>query len=252
MREQERMIRMAVLGATSAIAKECILAQGPKLERLAICGRSPDGLAAMEAHLRALWPELAIRSWVHDLAEISEAAAIWEEMAQFCGRVDQAILAPGVLGRQEAMEADPLCAGELLRINCIGPTVWALLVADFLERQGSGALGIITSVAGMRGRSSNYIYGSSKAQLIALAEGLRCRLSAAGARVIDFRPGMVDTPMTAGMRKGPLMASASDVGGALAKAMQRGDGVVYSSRRWQAIMAVIKMIPFAIFRKMKI
>lgn len=252
MREQKNMIRMAVLGATSAIAKECILAQGSKLERLAICGRSQDAIAALEAHLRAAWPDLAIKSWTHDLSETGEAAAIWEEMAQFCERVDQAVLAPGMLGSQKEMEEAPLSAGELLSINCVGPTIWALLMAGFLERQGSGALGIITSVAGMRGRASNYIYGSSKAQLITLAEGLRCRLSAAGARVIDFRPGMVDTPMTAGMRKGPLMAAASDVGGALAKAMQSGDGVVYSSRRWQAIMAVIKMIPFPIFRKMKI
>lgn len=249
---EQKMIRMAVLGATSAIAKECILAQGPILERLAICGRSQDGLAALEGHLRAAWPSMAIKSWVHDLGETSGAEAIWEEMALFCERVDQVVLAPGILGSQEAMEAQPLSAEELLRVNCVGPTIWALLAAGFLERQGSGALGIITSVAGMRGRASNYIYGSSKAQLIALAQGLRCRLSAAGARVIDFRPGMVDTPMTAGMRKGPLMASAPDVGAALAKAMQGADGVVYSSRRWQAIMAVIKMIPFAIFRRMKI
>lgn len=248
----ENNVGMAVVGATSAIAKECIFAQAGQLGRLALCARGEHELAALEAELRARHPGLAVRTWIHRLEDVEDAASIWEQMALFCGRVDQALVAPGMLGRQEGMEADPLLAARLLAVNSAGPTAWALLMAQTLERQRSGALAIITSVAGMRGRASNYVYGSSKAQLIVLAQGLRCRLGGAGVRVVDFRPGMVETPMTAGMKKGILMARAQDVGQALATALDRKDGVVYSSLAWMAIMAAIKMIPFSIFRKMKI
>ena len=142
-------------------------------------------------------------------------------------------------------------AFELISVNSASVTAWTLLAANTLEAQRSGCLVVITSVAGLRGRASNYIYGSSKAQLIVLCEGLRCRLASSGVRVVDFRPGLVETPMTAGMKGGLMMASAKRVGAELAWAAEAGDGVVYSPKAWRGIMFVICHIPFAIFKKMK-
>lgn len=244
-------MNMIVVGANSSIAKDCIAASAANLERLALCGRNSQSLSVLEHDLHARFPSLQIKTWPVDLMDTGKAAAAWQEMEAFCGRVDQIVFAPSELGNNAQMEADPELAFRLVALNCAASTAWLLGAANVLERRGGGVLAIITSVAGVRGRASNYIYGSTKAQLATLAQGLRVRLARVGARVVDFRPGMVDTPMTASIKKGLLMASSQYVGHDLALAIATKDGVVYSPRFWGGIMFIIRHLPYFIFKRTK-
>jgi hypothetical protein len=127
--------------------------------------------------------------------------------------------------------------------------VLALLtdLANRFERQGSGAIGVISSPAGDRGRQSNYVYGAAKAAVTNLASGLRHRLAGKGVRVVTILPGFVDTPMTAGFRKGPLWASAEKVAADIQRAMDGGFGVVYTPWFWRWIMLLIRHVPERLF-----
>lgn len=245
------MRNVIVVGANSAIAKEYLRSMGAELGRVALCGRDGLALEALALDLAARHPAARIETWVHDARELDLVAGVWSEMVRFVGVAEEVVLAAGALGRQEEMRADPRRACDLILLNCAAVTCWALTAAATLKKQRAGCLGIVTSVAGVRGRASNYVYGSTKAQLICLAEGLRLELAAYGVRVVDFRPGMVATPMTAHLKAGLLMASPVLVGSQLGKAMERGDGVVYSPRYWSAVMFAIRHVPFTLFKKMK-
>ena len=240
------------VGATSAIVKACLQSRASQWSKVALIARDEGALRALAAHLEALSPGLQARWWSCDVADVGASERAWREASDFCGRVDEAVVAAGALGEQRCLEENPAQAAGLLALNSAGCTAWALWVAQALERQGGGVLAIVTSVAGMRGRASNYIYGSSKAQLISLAQGLRWRLWKGGTRVIDFRPGMVDTPMTAGLPKGPLMADAKAVGLRLARSLEDGDGVVYAPGYWRWVMWVIKSIPFWVIKRSRL
>jgi decaprenylphospho-beta-D-erythro-pentofuranosid-2-ulose 2-reductase len=245
------MKNMIIVGANSAIAKEYVRASGPQLGRVALFSRNEGALSAWADDLRAKNPSAHIQIWAQDLASVDGIEKIWDEMMDFVGVAEEVVLASGALGDQFQMKNNARDAFDLIVLNSAVVTYWALLAAQSLKKQRHGSLGVITSVAGVRGRASNYIYGSSKAQLIALAAGMRCELSAYGVRVIDFRPGMVDTPMTAHLKKGLLMAKPASVGADLAYAMEKSDGVVYSPKFWSTIMLLIRLIPFGLFKKMK-
>jgi short-subunit dehydrogenase len=127
-----------------------------------------------------------------------------------------------------------------------------MLVGNRFEAQKKGAIGVITSVAGDRGRQSNYIYGAAKAGLIAFTSGLRGRLFPAGVSVTDIRPGFVDSPMTAQVKKNPLFAQSEPVGRAIYTAIDRQKNVVYVPWFWRFIMLIIRSIPESVFKKLKI
>jgi short-subunit dehydrogenase len=111
---------------------------------------------------------------------------------------------------------------------------------------------VITSVAGVRGRRTNYVYGSAKAAVSTFLEGLQGRMGDAGVKVVDIRPGFVDTPMTAHLPKKTLFATAASVGERIYRAMVAGDGVVYAPWFWRWIALVIQLIPRSIFVKLSI
>ena len=125
-------------------------------------------------------------------------------------------------------------------------------LARRLERQGSGTLAVISSVAGDRGRASNYLYGSAKAAVTAFASGLRQKLRDRGVNVLTIKPGFVDTPMTRDFRKGPLWAQPAQVAKGIARAIDSRRGVAYLPGFWWAIMRVITHIPEPVFRRIKL
>ena len=124
--------------------------------------------------------------------------------------------------------------------------------ANRFEAQESGTLVAISSVAGDRGRQSHYVYGAAKGGLSIFMAGLRNRMHAKGVKVITVKPGFVDTPMTAHMKKGPLFASADTIGAGIVKAIDRGSDVVYLPWFWRWIMLVIKLIPEALFKRLSL
>ncbi|MGH7448360.1 MAG: SDR family NAD(P)-dependent oxidoreductase, partial [Longimicrobiales bacterium] len=150
-------------------------------------------------------------------------------------------------------DTDPSYARDTLDVNFLSPATLCLHLALQFERQRSGCLAVIGSVAGDRIRLSNYIYGTAKGALALFLDGLRMRLQPFGVCVIAVKPGFVDTPMTADVRKGPLFASAEAVGAGIHRAMKRSrGGTIYLPGFWRAVMTGIRLTPGPIFRRLPI
>lgn len=164
------------------------------------------------------------------------------------GGIDLVLLAHGVLGDQPAAERDYFAAEPILVTNLLSPASLLTWLANYCESQGRGTLAVISSVAGDRGRKSNYVYGASKAGLDAFLSGLRNRCDRAGVQVLTIKPGFVATPMTAHVPKNRLFASPDRVAGDILSAVRKRKDVVYVPWFWRPIMAIIKAVPERIFK----
>ena len=159
----------------------------------------------------------------------------------------------GLLGHQRTGETDPLHARTVMRTNYEGP---ALLLGRFAEgfaKRGSGTIIGVSSVAGDRGRASNYIYGSAKAGFTTFLSGLRNRLARSNVQIVTVKPGFVDTRMTAGMKlPGPLVARPEEVAAVIFNADQKNADVVYVRKIWFLIMSIIVCLPEPVFKRLKL
>jgi decaprenylphospho-beta-D-erythro-pentofuranosid-2-ulose 2-reductase len=166
---------------------------------------------------------------------------------------DTVICVVGLLGDQAASERDGATSERVMRTNYVGPALILGEIANRFEARGSGCIIGISSVAGDRGRASNYIYGAAKAGFTAFLSGLRNRLAAKGVHVLTVKPGFVNTRMTAGMKlPKPLTAEPDEVARAIFAAASRRKDVVYVRPIWWLIMHVIRAIPERMFKRMKI
>lgn len=164
-----------------------------------------------------------------------------------------AISAVGAMGEQDENEQDMAAATQVLRSNFEGPALILAELANRFEARGAGTLVGISSVAGLRGRATNYIYGSAKAGFTAFLSGLRNRLAPEGVHVVTVLPGFVATKMTEGMDlPEKLTAQPEEVAEAVHRAVSRGRNTVYVRGIWRLIMLIICTIPEALFKKMKI
>lgn len=164
-----------------------------------------------------------------------------------------ALCAIGVLGKQDEGEKDLKAASLVLRSNFEGPANLMAELANRFEKRGSGTLIGISSVAGERGRATNYIYGSAKAGFTAFLSGLRNRLCRKGVHVMTVLPGFVATRMTEGMAlPTKLTAKPEEVGEAIWKGCQRQKNVIYVRPIWRLIMAIIRALPEGVFKKLKL
>jgi short-subunit dehydrogenase len=241
--------RVLITGATSAIAQETARAFANEGARLALAGRSAEKLGNVADDLSARGAG-AVETLPIDLMDLEEAARLPERASAALGGLDVVLVAQGTLPDQEACERDASLTLREMTLNTL--SVIAILgpAANALEAQGAGCLAVITSVAGVRGRRSNYVYGSSKAAVSTYLEGLRGRLAASGVAVVDVRPGFVDTPMTAHLPKNPLFASAKTVGLRVHRAIERGEDVVYTPGFWRLIVWVLRAIPGFVFKRL--
>lgn len=165
---------------------------------------------------------------------------------------DVVIMVAGLLGEQDASAADNAKADAVMRTNYNGPALFLLAAARRMAARGSGTMVGISSVAGDRGRQSNYIYGAAKAGLTAFLSGLRASLATRGVHVMTVKPGFVATRMTQNMKLPPLLtASADEVARAVVKAAARRRNVIYVRPIWWVIMTIIAHVPEFIFKKMK-
>lgn len=164
-----------------------------------------------------------------------------------------AICAVGTMGTQEDSETDPLAAAQVMRANFEGPAAILAHLANAMEARGSGTLVGISSVAGDRGRASNYVYGSAKAGFTAFLSGLRNRLAKKAVHVVTVLPGFVKTAMLEGIdTPGPLTAEPAEVGAAILKAVRKKTNIIYTRGIWRIVMAVIRNIPESVFKKTSI
>jgi short-subunit dehydrogenase len=245
------MRRILITGATSAIAQEAAKHFAADGDAFLLAGRDPEKLAAVADDLRARGAK-EVATAVVDMLDLARCSRLIDEAAKQLGGLDTLLVAQGTLPDQAACEADPVRTLREFSLNAMGPITLLLKAAAYFETQGSGCLAVITSVAGVRGRRSNYVYGAAKAAVSTFLEGLRGRMGGAGVSVIDIRPGFVDTPMTAHLPKNALFASAASVGERIYRAMLAGDDVVYTPWFWRWIMLVIQLIPRSIFVKLSI
>lgn len=249
---------IAVFGATSGIARavaEIWMARG---ETLILVGRSEAALAALARDLEvAHGRKPAIFAW--DAADLPRHRERFEALAA-AHPLRGLFLAAGVLHDPAACIADPGKTAETFLANLAGPAVIAELFAEHLAARVAGRphgedgafVSCLTSVAGDRGRASNYQYGASKAGLSTFLEGLRQRLQGSGVLIQDVKPGPVRTRMTAHMRKGLLMSEPAPVARAIVCALDARRETVYVPGYWRLIMAVIRAIPAPVFRRLKL
>jgi decaprenylphospho-beta-D-erythro-pentofuranosid-2-ulose 2-reductase len=245
------MRRILITGATSAIAQEAARHFAADGDAFLLVGRDSEKLAAVADDLRARGAnEVAVE--VVDLIDLARCSRLIGEAVEKLGGLDALLIAQGTLPDQTACEENPVLALREFSINAMGPITLLLRAATHFENQGSGCIAAITSVAGVRGRRSNYVYGSAKAAVSTFLEGLRGRVGRAGVSVVDVRPGFVETPMTAHLPKKVLFAGAASVGQRVYRAMVAGEDVVYTPWFWRWMALAIQLIPRSIFTKLSI
>jgi hypothetical protein len=245
------MTTILIIGATSAIAQATARRFAAEGARFFLVGRDAGKLAAVADDLRVRGAA-ETETYVLDVNEFEKHAAMIEAATTALGTLDAALIAHGTLGDQKANET--LVVETLREWSTNATSVIALLtlLANTFERQRHGTIAVMSSIAGDRGRRSNYIYGAAKAALSVFLEGLRGRLHAAGVAVVTIKPGFVDTPMTAAFAKNFLFASPERVGQDIHRAMARGTAVVYTPWFWRYVILLIRLIPEPVFRKLPI
>ncbi|HEX5310223.1 SDR family oxidoreductase [Aquabacterium sp.] len=243
------MRKILIVGANSAIAQACARRWVQRGDAVFLAARGAAPLQSQVDDLKVRGAR-TIGSRVFDANQLADHAALFDEATRALGGLDTILIAHGTLTDQAKAQADVDYA--LAEIATNGTSVVSLmtLAAERFERQGKGAIAVISSVAGDRGRQSNYVYGSAKALVSAFASGLRQRLAKKGVSVTTIKPGFVDTPMTAAFKKGALWAQPDQVAKDIVGAVDKGRTVVYSPGFWRFIMLIIKHIPEGIFIKL--
>jgi decaprenylphospho-beta-D-erythro-pentofuranosid-2-ulose 2-reductase len=239
-----------VLGGGSEIARAtCGALVSRRLRRIVLAGRNQETLAAAAAELRALGAE-QVDIVPFDVTDVARHASLAADVAERLGQVDLVLVAAGVLGDQAVDETDPESTAGVLSANFSGPAAAMVAFAGVLRRQGHGRLVVLSSVAGVRVRRANFVYGSSKAGLDGFAQGLADSLVGSGASVVIVRPGWVRTRMTAGRRPGPMATTAEAVAADIVAGLERNRAVVWSPAVLGVIFSVLRCAPRAIWRRL--
>lgn len=246
--------RILLLGALSTIAEALARQYAASGAHLLLAGRQADRLEQVAADLLARGARTAV-PWPIDLAAEKDANGVITSMiTALGGDADSIIVIYGLLGDQGVAETDSAELDRIIDVNFASAARWSVAAAGVLERQKHGVLLAISSVAGDRGRRSNYAYGAAKAGLTVLVQGIAHRLAPSGAKAVAVKLGFVDTAMTAHIQKGgPLWASPDAVAASLRKIIDRpSKPVVYVPGFWRPIMTVIYSIPTFVFHKTKL
>lgn len=245
------MKKILIVGAGSAIAEQYARLEAAAGSMLMLAGRSLSRLEVIAADLRVRGAA-HVATFAMDVNELDRHGALLEAAWSELGGMDVILLAHGTLPDNAACAGAPGLA--VREFNTNGTSTIALMAAAAcrLEAQCHGTLAVISSVAGDRGRASNYLYGAAKAAVSAYASGLRQHLHGSGVNVLTVKPGFVDTPMTRAFRKGPLWASPQAVARGIARSIERRRAVAYLPGFWWAVMRVITHIPEPVFRRLRL
>lgn len=246
------MQRIVIVGATSAIAHAAARLWAQQGAELFLIGRAGQHLAANAADLRVRGAA-AVHAYVMDAVAWTDHAPMLAAALEALGGIDVVLIAHGTLPDQRACESNPERLRAELETNGVSVCLLAQLFANHLAARGAGTLAVIGSVAGDRGRQSNYVYGAAKGLVARFLEGLRNRLTPAGVQVLTIKPGFVATPMTADFeQKGLLWAQPDSVAAGILKAIERRRDVVYLPCFWRWIMLVIRHVPERVFKRLSL
>jgi decaprenylphospho-beta-D-erythro-pentofuranosid-2-ulose 2-reductase len=246
---------LLVLGGSSdigaAVAERLV---GTGCRRIVLAGRRPEAMEPVAERLRAAGADVAITAWdAMDVAGHADAVkAAWAALPGTGGAddVDCVLLAAGVLGDQQHLVADPTAAAELTTANYTGAVSTLLHVSRRLQEQGHGTIVVLSSVAGERIRSSNFVYGASKGALDGFAQGLGDSLAGTGVDVVVVRPGFVHTSMTEGRQAPPLSTTPEAVADAVAAGLAAGRHTVWVPATFRYVMAVFRHLPRPLWRRL--
>ena len=242
--------RLVIFGASSAIAREIARAAASEQVELCLISRQAHELSLMQRDLEVRGSP-HVHTIVSDATEINAQAALLERISKSFADFDAVLVANGELTPMPQAEQDLEIFFSSMRINFGGVATLLLRLAPYFEQRGRGCIAAIGSVAGDRGRRVNYLYASAKAGLDTFLSGLRGRMAQCGVRVVSIKPGFVDTPMTAGFKKGALFAAPDQVGRAAWRAIKTRNRAVYLPWFWRPIMLIIRALPEVIFQRLK-
>jgi len=241
--------RAIIVGASSGIGRAMAVQLGATHAQVVLVARRADALEQVAQEVRAAGGQATVL--VHDVADRAEAPAKFDSALTQLGGLDLLVYAAGILERIREGEFDAQKDARMLDVNLVGAVAWSDAAAAHFQAQRSGTLVCISSVAGVRGRRGNPVYGASKAGLSAYYEALRNRLSRYGVNVVTIKPGYVDTAMTQGQAGLFWVISAEAAARkSLEIAARGGSREAFVPARWGLIAAIIKCIPSVIFRRL--
>lgn len=243
--------RVLIIGATSAIAEAVARICAQRHAGLYLLARDADRVQAIAQDLMVRGAA-SVATGVLDVSDFAAHADAIDHAWSGLGGASIVLIAHGTLPDQRRCDGDIDLALREFTVNATATIALANHIARKLEAQGSGTLAVISSVAGDRGRASNYLYGAAKAAVSAYLSGLRQRLRASGVDVLTIKPGFVDTPMTAAFKKGALWATPEQIARGIVRAVDRRRAVVYLPWFWRPVMAIIRTIPETVFRRIKL
>lgn len=239
-----------IIGAGSAIAVATARLYAEQHCRLYLTARNEEHLALQKEDL-LLRGALEVDYALLDANSFDEHDAILERAAETLGSIDIALICHGSLPDQSKCEEDFQLALQEINTNAVSVISLVTRIANRLAAQRSGCIAVVTSVAGDRGRQSNYVYGGAKGMVSIFLQGLRGRLLRSNVQVVDIRPGFVDTPMTAAFAKGPLWSSPEQIAQSIVRGILHKRHTVYAPGYWRIIMFVVRSIPEVIFKRLK-
>jgi decaprenylphospho-beta-D-erythro-pentofuranosid-2-ulose 2-reductase len=237
--------RVLLLGGTSEIGIQILLALGARSEtEVLLAGRDEQRLAEAGQGM-----PYDVRTVAYDAAALDTHEAVIGQVFATAD-VDIVISAAGLLAPQDVLDHDPRQAGLLIDTNFTGHVTTLLAVAARMREQGHGVIVVLSSVAAVRPRRANFVYGAAKAGLDAFARGLADSLHGTGVRVLLVRPGFVTGRMTAGMTPAPLATTPAAVGAATAAALTSGASIVWVPSSLAVLAAAMRLVPRPIWRRM--
>jgi decaprenylphospho-beta-D-erythro-pentofuranosid-2-ulose 2-reductase len=239
-----------VVGGTSDIARSVLrVLVARRLRRIVLAGRDEVGLAAAAQELLALGAT-EVDTVTFDVTDVARAGAVVRDISTRLGQVDLVLVAAGVLGDQASDEVDPEATARVVTTNYTGPAAVMSGFARVLRNQGHGRLVVLSSVAGVRVRRANYVYGASKAGLDAFSQGMAEALRGSGASLMIVRPGWVSTRMTIGRDPAPFATTPDAVAADIVAGLERSAPVVWSPSPLRLVFAVLRLLPGALWRRM--
>ena len=245
------MRRILIFGATSAQAEATARLFAKDGSRFFLVARDQGKLAVVadDLHLRGA---VKVAVAAADALDFERHPALVDEAFEVLSGLDVVLIAHGTLPDQKSCERSFAATRREFDINALGVMSLLIHIANRFERQGFGTIGVISSVAGDRGRQSNYVYGAAKGAVSIFMQGLRNRLHSHGVNVLTVKPGFVDTPMTAAFPKSILWARPQQVARGIYAAIEKKKDVVYLPWFWSPIMRVIRGLPEALFKRLRL
>lgn len=245
-RAPARPLNVLIFGATSAVASEAALLYAARGDRLHLVARNPEKLATLARRCDAT----NVTVQAADFAQLETNERTVQQAIAALPHVDVVLIAHGDLGDQLASERSFVDAEHILRVNFMSVVSLLVPLSNHLEQAKSGSIGVITSVAGDRGRPRNYTYGAAKGALNIYLQGLRTRLYPAGVSVTTIKLGPVDTPMTRDHKKHALFGKPKSVARSIVRALEARDAEAYVPSFWRGAMPIVKNTPEWLFQRL--